>query len=215
MEPAHVDCCGTEYRRIYKKKLLSGMEMEGGSRSKHLVVERLELLLAGGLDWPHVEAGRPLRRGGNPRAAQPHTGRARAAEAAAPGRHRGGGRHRMRPSGGCFSRRRTYLTTYLLWVWPYGAEREQATEGEDSQIEQSAGHPRVAPASRSSREWRLRGEHIPTSRDREGRGEGGTTCGSAPRDDGGVSGSGQIFFAQRQGEETDGHGWLRVRRNQE
>lgn len=58
-----------------------------------LVVERLELLLAGGLDWADEEAGRalPRRRGRYHPAAQPHPKRAQPGEASAPGRHRGGG----------------------------------------------------------------------------------------------------------------------------
>lgn len=113
----HIDCCGWgagQTSVLYAEQELNNPSTTKrsfflawrwrGRQKKHLVVERLKLLLAGGLDWPHEEAGRPLRRrrrgGGDPRAAQPHPGRARAraAEAAAPGRHRGGGRHRLRPS---------------------------------------------------------------------------------------------------------------------
>lgn len=144
----------------------------------HLVVERLELLLAGGLDWPHVEAGRPLRHRHRHGAAQPHPGRARAqaADAAAPGCHRGGGGHRLELNG---SARRSRVVGLSLSCWCWGGTNEEGGEcvgrgGSAARSEQEGnqiGHQlAVVFRARKPSEWRLRGGHIPAAR-RDGEGE--------------------------------------------
>jgi len=165
------------------------------------VVERLELLLAGGLDWPHVEAGWPLRRRcrGDPRAAPPHPGRARAraAEAAAPGRHRGGGRHTLKPKRQLFLSSSDLATSLQLSSGRREKDKgaRRGGEGKGNRL-QNRGQPNRAinwPSSCCACEqvegvavaWRT---HTSQAASRNGEGRGGTTCGSAPRGHGGVSG---------------------------
>jgi hypothetical protein len=141
-------------------------EQEQTSNATHLVVERLELLLAGGLDWAHVEAGRPLRRGRRhrPGAAQPHPGRARAAEAAAPVRHSGGGGHRLKPNGSGSARpRRGHLSP--AGVGGMRCVRTERGAKATGRQPNRASPGRRAPGRKSS-ERRLRGATAKGSRHR-------------------------------------------------
>jgi len=157
------------------------------------VVERLELLLAGGLDRPHVEAGRPLRRH-RPRAAHPHPRRARAAEAAAPVRHAGCGGHRFKPNGSGSARsRRGYLSP--AWGWGAGGNALRGNgarrEGNRKATKSGITWPSCSGQQGKSSGRRLRGGHRPAAR-RDGQGPGANVW---LRSTGRRHRTGQIFCA--------------------
>jgi hypothetical protein len=127
----------------------------GEGHGPHLVVERLQLFLACGVDWADVEAGRALRQ--HHSSARPRPRRPRPAEAPAPGG--GGGGHE--PS----------LANWL----PAGRMRGGFGSSYSPGLVVVVG--RSKQTSDELAEWLLRGRHH-TDGDRDGR-----TCGSGARDD--------------------------------
>jgi hypothetical protein len=89
----------------------------------HLVVERLELLLAGGVDWADVEAGRALRGGRS----QYHSPAQPRPPAEAPASGGGGGGHEPslanRGMRGGF---RSSNSPGLAWSWSWSKQAKQA-----------------------------------------------------------------------------------------